>query len=151
MAQNAELYEWCSAAWFAREGGNAFVKTVNSFKIDQVKVYDEYKNLECGGLDTAFKQGGSTPCTMECAGSTALLNTPARQPFKSGVELLRKPVAHRTPAAPPQFKSGVQPPHSKPTHRPGSNMECAGLTALSNTRAPQTVSPFRLSRDHVVT
>ena len=52
VVQIAELYEWCSAAWFARECGNAFVKTVNSFKIDQVKVYDEYD--------------------MECAGSTAL-------------------------------------------------------------------------------
>ncbi len=42
VVQNAELYKWCSAAWFARESPNAFVKTVNSFKIDQVKVYDEY-------------------------------------------------------------------------------------------------------------
>ena len=49
VAQNAENYEWCSAAWFAREGGNSFVKTVNSFKIDQVKVYDEYSNMECAG------------------------------------------------------------------------------------------------------
>ena len=48
VALNAEQYDWCSAAWFAREGGNAFVKTVNSFKIDQVKVYDEY-GMECGG------------------------------------------------------------------------------------------------------
>ncbi len=49
VADNAELYEWCSAAWFAREAGNAFAKTVNSFKIDQVKVYDEY-DMECAGL-----------------------------------------------------------------------------------------------------
>jgi putative transposase len=58
VVQNAELYEWCSAAWFARESSPAFVKTVNSFKIDQVKVYDDY---------------------MECAGSTALSNTRALQ------------------------------------------------------------------------
>ena len=51
VVQNAEQYEWCSAAWFAREAGSTFAKTVNSFKIDQVKVYDDY---------------------MECAGSTAL-------------------------------------------------------------------------------
>ena len=49
VVKNAELYEWCSATWFAREGGNAFVKTVNSFKIDQVKVYDEF-DIECAGL-----------------------------------------------------------------------------------------------------
>ncbi len=48
VVQNAERYEWCSAAWFARESSSAFVKTVNSFKIDQVKVYDEY-DMECGG------------------------------------------------------------------------------------------------------
>ena len=45
VAQNAERYEWCSAAWFAREAGNAFVKTVDSFKIDRVKVYDEFSNM----------------------------------------------------------------------------------------------------------
>jgi putative transposase len=44
VVQNAELYEWCSAAWFARESPDAFVKTVNSFKIDQVKVYDDYES-----------------------------------------------------------------------------------------------------------
>ncbi|MCF7849530.1 MAG: transposase [Kiritimatiellales bacterium] len=48
VALHAENYAWCSAAWFAREAGNAFVKTVNSVKIDQVKVYDEY-DMECGG------------------------------------------------------------------------------------------------------
>ena len=89
VVQNAELYEWCFAAWFAREGSNAFVKTVNSFKIDQVKVYDEYdsksqsslrtpkplqSNMECGGLDTALKQGGSTPAAT------------SQQPSKSAVE-----------------------------------------------------------------
>jgi putative transposase len=42
VVQNAEQYEWCSADWFAREARNAFVKTVNNFKVDQVKVYDEY-------------------------------------------------------------------------------------------------------------
>ncbi len=42
VVQNAELYEWCSAAWFVRESSSAFVKTVNSFKIDQVKVSDEF-------------------------------------------------------------------------------------------------------------
>jgi putative transposase len=42
VVHNAESYEWCSAAWFAREAANAFVKTVNSFSIDQLKVYDDY-------------------------------------------------------------------------------------------------------------
>jgi putative transposase len=35
-------YRWCSAAWFERIATPAFVKTVNSFNIDQVKVPDEF-------------------------------------------------------------------------------------------------------------
>ncbi|MCF7818385.1 MAG: transposase [Kiritimatiellales bacterium] len=88
VALNAEDYPWCSAAWFAREAGSAFVKTVNSFKIDQVKVYDDFS---------------------ECAGSTALSNPSAPQ-SKSGVEPPHSKPAHL------QSKSGVQPPHSKPAH-----------------------------------
>jgi len=62
-------------------------------------------------LDIALKQGGTTP------------NAPAKQPSKSsvepelskaptaqsnsGVELLRKPSAHRTPAPAAQFKTAI--------------------------------------------
>jgi putative transposase len=58
IVQKAELYDWCSAAWFARESSDAFVKTVNSFKIDQIKVYDEY-DMECGGPEAG--ESRSTP------------------------------------------------------------------------------------------
>ena len=91
VVHNAELYEWCSAAWFAREAGSAFLKTVNSFKIDQVKVYDEYdlkapckaertpkpsqSNMECGkimecGGPKVFAQQNSTPLSNASAKST---------------------------------------------------------------------------------
>lgn len=108
VVQNAERYEWCSAAWFAREASNAFVKTVNSFKVDQVKVYDEF-DMECAGStplsNTAAKH-------MECAGPKAdeaarlRFKTADAQPSesgvkppqsKSGVESLRDPSDHRTP------------------------------------------------------
>jgi putative transposase len=42
VVKNAELYEWCSAAWFTHAASNAFVKTVHALKIDRVRVYDEY-------------------------------------------------------------------------------------------------------------
>jgi putative transposase len=38
----AENYRWCSAAWFARHAPPAFVKTVNSFKIDRVEVPNDF-------------------------------------------------------------------------------------------------------------
>lgn len=97
VVENAELYEWCSAAWFARESPNAFVKTVNSFKIDQVKVYDDFGVRQ---LDGALRSGSSMPEDMECGGSTPLLNTPAKQ---SNSALKR---AHSKEAS-PQFKSAV--------------------------------------------
>jgi putative transposase len=37
----AENYKWCSAAWFAQIAPSAFVKTVESFKTDQVSVPDD--------------------------------------------------------------------------------------------------------------
>jgi len=85
-------HEWCSAAWLVWEGGNTFVKTVNSFKIDQVKVYDEngskalssqrapkprQNNMECSGPKGG--DGRSTPLSNTCAPQTAQLcssNTP---------------------------------------------------------------------------
>ena len=42
LVERAGDYDWCSANWFARVGDPAFVKTVESFKVDRVKVYDEF-------------------------------------------------------------------------------------------------------------
>jgi putative transposase len=38
----ANQYLWCSAAWFERTASAAQVKTVYSFKIDRVNVYDDF-------------------------------------------------------------------------------------------------------------
>jgi putative transposase len=38
----ANLYEWCSAAWFERTASLASVKTIYSFKYDNLNVYDDY-------------------------------------------------------------------------------------------------------------
>ena len=42
IIENAEDYFWCSAAWFRSNADRAFVKTVESFKIDKLNVYDEF-------------------------------------------------------------------------------------------------------------
>ncbi|MBM4039140.1 MAG: hypothetical protein FJ290_11570 [Planctomycetes bacterium] len=42
VVQDATKYPWCSAAWFERTADAAFRKTVNSFKIDQLRVYDDF-------------------------------------------------------------------------------------------------------------
>lgn len=38
----ASQYPWCSAAWFERTASPAQVKTIYSFKVDRVKVADEF-------------------------------------------------------------------------------------------------------------
>jgi putative transposase len=38
----ANQYKWCSAFWFEQTASPAMVKTIYSFKIDQVKVYDPF-------------------------------------------------------------------------------------------------------------
>jgi putative transposase len=38
----ANQYPWCSAAWFERVASAAQVKTVYGFKIDRVKVADDF-------------------------------------------------------------------------------------------------------------
>jgi putative transposase len=38
----ANLYNWCSAAWFERVASLATVKTIYSFKTDEVMVRDEF-------------------------------------------------------------------------------------------------------------
>jgi putative transposase len=42
MVRVANQYPWCSAAWFERVASPAQVKTVYSFKTDQVKVEDDF-------------------------------------------------------------------------------------------------------------
>jgi len=38
----AETYQWCSASWFIQNAPAAFVRTVKSFKTDQVNVPDDF-------------------------------------------------------------------------------------------------------------
>jgi putative transposase len=38
----ANQWRWCSAAWFERTASPAMVKTIYSFKIDQLQIYDDY-------------------------------------------------------------------------------------------------------------
>ena len=42
IVDNAKNYSWCSAAWFERNAPAGFVKTVNSFKTDQLKIPDDF-------------------------------------------------------------------------------------------------------------
>ena len=42
LTHDARQYPYCSAAWFEQRSTAAMVKTVNSFKIDRVKVVDEF-------------------------------------------------------------------------------------------------------------
>lgn len=39
----ANRYPWCSAGWFERTGQPAQVKTIYAFKVDKVRVYDEFE------------------------------------------------------------------------------------------------------------
>lgn len=41
----AKLYPWCSAGWFERTARPAQVRTLYAFKIDRLRVYDEYEPL----------------------------------------------------------------------------------------------------------
>ena len=38
----AEDYPWCSAGWFSENATSAFQKTVASFRIDRLKIEDDY-------------------------------------------------------------------------------------------------------------
>ena len=42
LAQIAENYPWCSAAWFTQNASLAFVRTVQSFKTDQLRIIDDF-------------------------------------------------------------------------------------------------------------
>jgi putative transposase len=41
VARRAENYPWCSANWFSETAPRSFVKTVESFKTDLLKVRDD--------------------------------------------------------------------------------------------------------------
>ncbi len=42
LVRQAEEYRWCSMAWFARQSGTGFYRTVRSFKTDGLRVRDDY-------------------------------------------------------------------------------------------------------------
>lgn len=42
VVSDANAYRWCSAAWFENDSTPAFVKTVKGFKIDKLRVRDEF-------------------------------------------------------------------------------------------------------------
>ena len=42
LVTRAANYRWCSAGWFERTASPAFAKTVASFKIDRVRVADDF-------------------------------------------------------------------------------------------------------------
>ncbi len=41
----ANQYPWCSAGWFERTARPAQVKTIYSFKIDRINVYDDFETV----------------------------------------------------------------------------------------------------------
>ena len=45
LVRVANQYRWCSAAWFERTATPAQVKTIYSFKTDQIKVIDDFEPL----------------------------------------------------------------------------------------------------------
>jgi putative transposase len=42
LVHRANQYPWCSASWFERTASPAMVKTIYSFKMDKVRVYDDF-------------------------------------------------------------------------------------------------------------
>ena len=42
LVKVANQYPWCSAGWFERTASAAVIKTIYSFKIDNLEIYDEY-------------------------------------------------------------------------------------------------------------
>jgi putative transposase len=42
LVADARLYPWCSAGWFERVASPAQVKTVLGFRVDRIKVYDDF-------------------------------------------------------------------------------------------------------------
>ena len=42
FVENAVLYDWCSAAWFAKSATAAYFKSIQSFKTDTVNIIDDF-------------------------------------------------------------------------------------------------------------
>lgn len=42
VVKRATDYHWCSASWFMRSASPAFIKTIESFKIDKLNVDDDF-------------------------------------------------------------------------------------------------------------
>jgi len=49
LVATASEYPWCSARWFEATAPGSFFKVVSSFKIDRVRVADEFDVLDCAG------------------------------------------------------------------------------------------------------
>jgi putative transposase len=45
VVPDAEAYPWCSAGWFAEKAERSFYRMVRSFKIDSVKVFDDFEPI----------------------------------------------------------------------------------------------------------
>ena len=48
VVSNAELYEWCSASWFARTAQRSFFSTVMGLRSDNIALPDDYDLTEKG-------------------------------------------------------------------------------------------------------
>jgi len=46
LVSAATQYRWCSASWFESNARPAFVKVVNSFKVDRINVPDDFDVVE---------------------------------------------------------------------------------------------------------
>ena len=42
IVSRAEDYKWCSASWFERNSSTAFLTTIQNFKVDRLKVPDDF-------------------------------------------------------------------------------------------------------------
>lgn len=42
LVDNAANYRWCSREWVQKNGSPAFVKTLDSFRVDRIKVKDDF-------------------------------------------------------------------------------------------------------------
>ena len=67
LVTRPEQYRWCSAGWFSKHATRAFVKTVESFKTDQVSVDDPY-----------------VVHLSDCSDMSELSHWPTCRPVKSG-------------------------------------------------------------------
>jgi putative transposase len=45
LVRVANQYRWCSAPWLERTAASAQVRTIYSFKIDQLKVLDDFEPI----------------------------------------------------------------------------------------------------------